>query len=207
MLIRLAEFICSNTTVNKCPVPQLPEYAFIGRSNVGKSSLINTITGKQGLAKTSSQPGKTQLINHFLINANWYLVDLPGYGYAHVSKTFREKWGKMSNQYLLQRQNLLTTFVLIDARIEPQPIDIQFIEWMGTHKLPFVILFTKTDKLTRSQLDTNARAYREFLLKQWEQLPMMVVTSSKTGEGKIPILDYIEETNALFKPVQREAGF
>ncbi len=198
MLIKEALFVISNENINKCPKPDLAEYAFIGRSNVGKSSLINMLTGNNNLAKTSSTPGKTKLINHFLINKTWYIVDLPGYGYARSSKKERSKWQRMIEDYIETRENLMTTFVLVDSRIEPQKKDIAFIEWMGTMQLPFVIVFTKTDKITPNQLGHGVSVYKNELLKQWEELPEMIFSSSKSTLGKDEILNYIEKTNLLF---------
>ncbi|MEI6695526.1 MAG: ribosome biogenesis GTP-binding protein YihA/YsxC [Bacteroidota bacterium] len=198
MLIKEALFVISNENITKCPKPDLAEYAFIGRSNVGKSSLINMLTGNSNLAKTSSTPGKTKLINHFLINKTWYIVDLPGYGYARSSKKERSKWQRMIEDYIETRENLMTTFVLVDARIEPQKKDIAFIEWMGIMQLPFVIVFTKTDKITPNQLGHGVSVYKNELLKQWEELPEMIFSSSKSSLGKDEILNYIEKTNLLF---------
>ncbi len=201
MLIKEALFVISNQNINKCPKPDLPEYAFIGRSNVGKSSLINMLTGNSKLAKTSSTPGKTKLINHFLINKTWYIVDLPGYGYARTSKKDRSNWQKMIEDYIETRDSLITTFVLVDSRIEPQKKDITFIEWMGTMQLPFVIVFTKSDKITPNQLAHNVSVYKKELLKQWEELPEMIFTSSKSMQGKDEILNYVEKTNLLFNKI------
>jgi len=202
MLIKEALFVISNQNITKCPAPDLPEYAFIGRSNVGKSSLINMITGNNNLAKTSSTPGKTKLINHFLINKTWYIVDLPGYGYARSSKKERSKWQRMIEDYIETRENLMTTFVLVDSRIEPQKKDIAFIEWMGNMQLPFVIVFTKTDKITPNQLGHSVSVYKTELLKQWEELPEMIFTSSKSALGKDEILNYVEKTNKLFDKME-----
>ena len=197
MIIKNSKFIISSTDVNSCPKADMPEYAFIGRSNVGKSSLINMLTGKKNLAKTSGAPGKTQLINHFLINKSWYLVDLPGYGFAKRSKEEREKWGEMIHKYLIKRTNLLCTFILIDSRHEPQKSDIDFIEWLGVNQLPFVIVFTKTDKLKKNQLQQNIDIYKEFLLKSWLELPQMFITSAIKNLGKVNILNFIEKTNKV----------
>ncbi len=199
MNIQSAEFVCSNTNYRKCPEPNKPEFAFIGRSNVGKSSLINTLTNRKGLAKTSGTPGKTQVINHFIINGAWYLVDLPGYGFAKTSLTNREKWEQMIREYLVHRTNLLTTFVLIDSRIKPQTIDLEFMSWMGNHNIPFAIAFTKTDKLTKNELHRNMVAYEKKLLESWEQIPERFITSSESGTGTIEILSYIETTIPLFE--------
>ncbi len=199
MNIKEAEFIVSNTNFEKCPAPNFPEYAFIGRSNVGKSSLINMITGKKNLAKTSSTPGKTQLINHFLINKNWYLVDLPGYGYAQASKTSKAAWDKMIKNYLEKRKNLLTVFILIDIRLEPQPIDIRFITWVGEKQIPLCIVFTKADKLSKQQVIFSVEQFKKELRKTWADLPIMYISSSEKKTGRDEILDYIQETNEEFK--------
>jgi GTP-binding protein len=198
MQINDARFIVSNSTHLKCPPPLKPEFAFIGRSNVGKSSLINMICGRKSLAKTSVKPGKTQLINHFLINDEWYLVDLPGYGYAKVSKTERAKWQKMIDNYLQLRLNLLCTFILIDLRIPPQQIDIQIIENFGIRRLPFALVFTKADKLKPSEVETNLLDYKKALSESWEELPDMITTSANDSRGKDEILDYIEKTIPVF---------
>ena len=195
MKIKQAEFLCSNTDYTKCPLPDKPEYAFIGRSNVGKSSLINMLTNQKKLAKTSGTPGKTQLINHFLINEKWYLVDLPGYGYAKVSKTQREKWQKFIQDYLLNRENLVCLFVLIDSRIEAQKIDLEFMEWLGLKQVPFAMVFTKTDKLSSSQLIKNLKAYQQTMLKRWDVLPGIFTTSSESKQGREELLGYIGELN------------
>lgn len=199
MNIKSAEFIISNTKLSKCPAPDKPEYAFIGRSNVGKSSLINMLTGHNSLAKTSSKPGKTQLINHFLINQEWYLVDLPGYGYAKTSQTNREKWGEMIAKYLSKRENLMTVFVLIDSRIDAQDIDLDFIRDAGIKQIPIALLFTKTDKNTLNQTHSKVAKYKKILLQEWSELPPMFITSSVTKKGKEEVLQYIEKTNQLFK--------
>ena len=198
MVIHSAEFVISNTEVDKCPKPTLAEYAFIGRSNVGKSSLINMLTNHKKLAKTSGRPGKTQLINHFVINKEWFLVDLPGYGYAKTSKTNRKKWEKFIEEYLLTRENLLNTFVLIDSRLEPQKIDIEFMEWCATEGLPFSMVFTKTDKLSAVELDKKLAKYKREMLKQWEVLPPYFVTSSVSSKGRDEVMDYIAEINATY---------
>jgi len=199
MQIKSAEFVTSSTSIDRCPEANLPEYAFIGRSNVGKSSLINMITGEKKLAKTSSTPGKTQLINHFLINKNWYLTDLPGYGYAKISKETRSKWEKMIREYLLKRKNLLTTFILIDSRIEPQNSDLEFMEWMGENMLPFVIVFTKTDKLKNNELIKNISHFKKALKESWEELPYLILSSVISSKGEKEILSYIEETNKIYR--------
>ena len=201
MKINYADFIISSTTWTKCPQPTMPEYAMIGRSNVGKSSLINMITGRKKLAKISGTPGKTITINHFQINGEWYLVDLPGYGYARRSKTERAKWEKMIKGYILNRENLMTLFTLIDVRHEPQKNDMEFIEWLGMSNIPFVMVFTKADKLTRNQLESNLATYKKVMLNNWEELPPMIVTSSETGLGKEELLTYVENTNKLFNNV------
>tara|TARA_B100000965_G_C19461340_1_gene699863 strand:+ start:103 stop:699 length:597 start_codon:yes stop_codon:yes gene_type:complete len=198
MTIDSAEFVISNTDLSKCPEPNLPEYAFIGRSNVGKSSLINMLCQRKSLAKTSSTPGKTQLINHFLINQNWYLVDLPGYGYAKVSKQARNKWDKFIKQYLFNRTNLLYTFVLVDSRHKPQKVDLDFMQMLGIKRVPFIIVFTKIDKLSSSVWNKNLTAYKKELLKSWEELPPMISTSSANGFGRDEILQTVEKTNELF---------
>lgn len=198
MNIVTADFVCSNTDYKKCPTPDKPEFAFIGRSNVGKSSLINAITNRKGMAKTSGTPGKTQVINHFVINNSWYLVDLPGYGFAKTAKTNREKWEKMIRDYLQNRTSLLVTFVLVDARLQPQTIDLEFMTWMGTHQLPFVIVFTKSDKLTKNELNRNVSQYSKKLLETWDETPRMFITSSESHVGKDELLQYIEETIPVF---------
>lgn len=203
MVIQSARFITSSNAITQCPDPQCPEYAFIGRSNVGKSSLINCFTGHSKLAKTSSTPGKTQLINHFLINENWYLVDLPGYGYAKSSKKDRQTWKKMIDEYLLSRPNLMCTFLLIDARIPLQKIDLNFMNWMGSHQLPFVIVYTKTDKLNKRKVNPSIQAIRAGILNEWESLPEEFITSSNTGMGMEALGSFIERYNPLFeKPSQ-----
>jgi GTP-binding protein len=198
MKINTAEFIISNTDLKKCPAPQLPEYAFIGRSNVGKSSLINMLTNHKKLAKISSKPGKTQLINHFLINKNWFLVDLPGYGFAKVPKSQRKKFEKMINDYILFRENLMNVFVLIDSRIPAQKIDLDFMEWLGISGIPFSIIFTKADKLTVSKRGGFVESYKKEMLKEWDAMPPYFVTSSETKMGKEEVLNYIEEINKKF---------
>jgi GTP-binding protein len=198
-LIKSAKFIISNTELSKCPAPDMPEYAFIGRSNVGKSSLINMLTGRTSLAKTAVKPGKTQLINHFLINEKWYLVDLPGYGYASVSKEKHEKFEKLISNYILKRTSLLCVFVLIDSRLPMQAIDREFMEWLGEEEVPFVIVFTKADKLSKTKLSENIENYKKEILKQWEELPKYFITSSEKRVGREDLLKFIEETNKLFK--------
>lgn len=198
MIVKTAKFIVSNSYYQSCPKPDKPEYAFIGRSNVGKSSLINKITGIKGLAKTSGKPGKTQLINHFIVNDEWYLVDLPGYGYASIPLKVKKKWETMISGYLQTRKNLLIIFVLIDVRHSPQKKDIDFIENLAEHQMPFALIFTKSDKLTSRKLKENLAAYRKHLSESWEELPPNFVTSSETGLGAEEILDFIEQTNKVF---------
>ncbi|QHL87281.1 YihA family ribosome biogenesis GTP-binding protein [Nibribacter ruber] len=198
MKIKEAKFICSNTRADLCPTTPLPEYAFIGRSNVGKSSLINMLTNYSKLAKTSSFPGKTQLINHFLINDEWYLVDLPGYGWAKVSKDSREAWRKMINYYLKSRPNLACVFVLIDSRLPAQKVDLDFIELLGTMEVPFVLIFTKTDKQSAPKTDANIAAFMQVLKETWEELPPFMKSSSESKEGREEILTFIEQTNDLY---------
>ena len=195
MEIKEARFIVSNTKVEKCPAPDRPEYAFIGRSNVGKSSLINMLTNKKSLAKISGKPGKTRLINHFLIDEEWYLVDLPGYGYAKVPKAERLKWEQFLKKYILKRENLYCLFVLIDSRHKAQPVDLKFMEWLGISEIPFSIIFTKTDKLKPEELEANLKAYEEKLFETWETMPGYFISSSETGAGKNEILDFIENIN------------
>mgnify|MGYP002869005951 CR=1 FL=1 len=195
MLIKTAEYLQSEADWRKCPAPNLPEYAFIGRSNVGKSSLINMLTNNKNLAKTSSKPGKTQTINHFLINKNWYLVDLPGYGFAKTSKTNRARWSKMISDYLLFRENLQLVFVLVDARLEPQRIDIDFINNLGESGVPFAIVFTKTDKNSAGKTVSNIHKMRNVLMETWEELPTMMQSSAVSGVGKDEILNHIETVN------------
>lgn len=193
MEIKQAEFVISNTDVRKCPEGDMPEFAFIGRSNVGKSSLINMLTRHKGLAKTSSTPGKTLLINHFLINKSWYLVDLPGYGYAQRSKTQREQLKKMIDNYVLNREQMYNLFLLIDSRHEPQEIDLEFMRVLGANGVPFSIVFTKADKLSKLRLKTNTETYKKKLLEEWEELPPIFITSSSAAEGRTELLDYIEQ--------------
>ncbi len=199
MHIHSAEFICSNTDIKKCPEPNKPEYAFIGRSNVGKSSLINKMVQRKGLAKTSGRPGKTQLINHFLVNDEWYLTDLPGYGYAKVSKKAKEKFQKLIEDYILERSNLVNLFVLVDSRHEPQLIDLEFMEWLGESGIPFTIVFTKADKLKGgNKLNKNIKAYSKKMLESWEEMPLFFTTSAETGEGTEQLLNYIGQLNRDF---------
>lgn len=195
MIVKNATFVISNSDYRKCPPPQKPEYAFVGRSNVGKSSLINMLTGNGKLAKTSVQPGKTQLINHFEINGEWYLVDLPGYGYARISRAQREKWTKMIKGYLLNRSNLMCVFVLVDSRIPPQEIDIEFINFLGENGIPLMIVFTKTDKQKHGETMQNIAKFKRRMLQDWEELPEMLLSSSVTGYGRDTILDTIEKMN------------
>jgi GTP-binding protein len=198
MEIKTAVYLQSEADWRKCPAPNMPEYAFIGRSNVGKSSLINMLVNNKNLAKTSSKPGKTQTINHFIINKNWYLVDLPGYGFAKTSKTNREKWQKMISEYLLHRENLQVVFELVDSRLEPQQIDVDFINKLGESGIPFVIVFTKADKISTSKAMSNIQKMKNRLCETWEELPLMIKSSSLSRLGKDQILDYIEEINQQF---------
>jgi len=195
MKIVSAEFVISNSDVAKCPGGSLPEYAFIGRSNVGKSSLINMLMQRKNLAKTSGKPGKTQLINHFLINENWHLVDLPGYGYARVSKSSKKKFQKFITNYFEQRQQLVSAFVLVDIRHKPQPIDLEFMQYLGESGIPFGIIFTKVDKLKPKAIERNVKDYCDVLLKTWEELPPYFVTSSSKHIGKEEVLEFIGKTN------------
>ena len=195
MKINSAKFVISNTDVDKCPNEPYPEYAFIGRSNVGKSSLINMLTGHKNLAKTSGKPGKTQLINHFLINDNWYLVDLPGYGYAKVSKDKRKTFQKFIKDYFNKRMQLACTFVLIDSRHKPQKIDLEFMEFLGENGIPFCIVFTKTDKLGKTGLEKNLTHYKKVMLENWEEMPTTFLTSSLDSSGKKEILSFIGQVN------------
>lgn len=188
-----AEFVSSFADVKKCPAPDRPEFAFIGRSNVGKSSLINMLVGRKQLAKTSNKPGKTQTINHFSINDQWYLVDLPGYGYASVSKSLKEGFGKIIDNYVLKRENLDCLFILLDSRLEPQKIDLSFMEWAGSAGVPIGLLFTKSDKLSSNQLHASMKKYENGLLKTWSELPPSFITSSVTKRGKEELLNFIEE--------------
>jgi len=194
-MIKQARFLISNTDVRKCPTPDRPEYAFIGRSNVGKSSLINMLVGQNSLAKVSVKPGKTQLINHFIIDENWYLVDLPGYGYAKIAISVKEKFQKLISRYILERQNLYCLFVLIDIRHSPQQIDVEFITWLGENHIPFAIIFTKADKLGKVSAAKNVAAYTQELKKLWEELPPVLVSSSVDGTGRDEIISFIEKVN------------
>ncbi len=195
MDITSAEFVISNTDVKKCPPGILPEYAFIGRSNVGKSSLINMLTGRKGLAMTSATPGKTMLINHFLINKSWYIVDLPGYGYARRGQKGKSQIQRIIEDYILEREQMTNLFVLIDSRLDPQVIDIEFMGWLGEHGIPFSIVFTKGDKLKGGRLNSNIQQYLKKLKEQWEELPPYFMTSSENRMGKKELLDYIESIN------------
>lgn len=199
MIIHTADFLISNTEIDKCPAPNKPEYAFIGRSNVGKSSLINMLTGRNKLAKVSGQPGKTQTINHFLINDEWYLVDLPGYGYAKTSKKNRDIFSGFTREYVLKRPNLVALFVLVDSRLEPQKIDMEFMEQLGLNGVPFVMVFTKIDKMSSSQLNKNLLEYKRIMLESWESLPHNMKSSSITSYGRDEILNYIESLNKSAK--------
>jgi len=201
MKIQSAEFVISNSDVKKCPKDLIPEYAFIGRSNVGKSSLINMLTGRKNLAKTSGKPGKTQLINHFLINKNWHLVDLPGYGYAKVSKSTKATFQKFITEYFEKREQLVSAFVLVDIRHEAQKIDIEFINYLGENGIPFGIIFTKADKIGKTHIDKHISAYKKELMAQgWEEIPPYFVTSSESEFGKEDVLNYIDNINQeLFK--------
>lgn len=198
MEIRSAEFVSSYVKLDQLPRPEKPEYAFIGRSNVGKSSLINMLTGRKYLAKISSTPGKTQTINHFIINNEWYLVDLPGFGYAKTSKTLRALWKGFTFEYLKQRENLLCVCVLLDSRLEPQKIDLEFMEWLGKNGIPFVMVFTKADKNTKRELVKNLENYQRKMLETWEFLPQIFVTSSEKQTGKEELLAFFDEVNERF---------
>ena len=199
MEIKSAEFVISNTDVKKCPAGNFPEYAFIGRSNVGKSPLINMLTGKKGLAMTSQKPGKTLLINHFIINNNWFLVDLPGYGFAQRGKEGRQNIQRIIEDYILEREQLTNLFVLIDCRHEAQKIDLEFMEWLGENGVPFSIIFTKIDKISKGRLQENLKAYQEKLLETWEELPPILLSSSEKKDGREEILDYIDTINKSLK--------
>ena len=202
MEVKTAEFVISAPVVNMCPADPKPEYAFIGRSNVGKSSLINMLCRNKKLAKTSATPGKTLLINHFIINKEWYLVDLPGYGYAKRSKTEIAKLDRMIRGYILQRHQLVSVFVLVDVRLEPQAIDVEFINWLGQSGVPFCIVFTKADKLSQGKVNTNVEEYKRKLLETWEELPPYIVTSSENKQGRDELLEYIEKINKELKEGQ-----
>jgi GTP-binding protein len=198
MIIKSARFLQSCDTYLKCPKEDKPEYAFIGRSNVGKSSLINILTSVKNLARISTKPGKTQIINHFIINDSWYLVDLPGYGYAKVSKDKKAQWEKFITEYIVKRKNLLCVFVLVDARLEPQVIDVDFMEWLAIDDIPFVIAFTKTDKLKTNELNQHIERYKKYLQGTWETFPHYFITSAQTRKGREEILEFITDTNKLF---------
>ena len=198
-VIKSARFVISNSDVRKCPQDGKPEYAFIGRSNVGKSSLINMLTRHNKLAMTSAMPGKTLLINHFIVNDEWYLVDLPGYGYAKRSKKQNEQLEHIISSYVLDREQMTNLFVLVDSRHEPQKIDLEFFEWLGENGVPFSIVFTKADKVTKTQLASNVEAYRQRLLQEWEELPPVFITSSESALGRDELLGYIEDINASLK--------
>jgi len=199
MEIKTATFVISNTDYKKCPEVNLPEYAFIGRSNVGKSSLINMLTNKKGLAMTSSKPGKTLLINHFIINENWHLVDLPGYGYATTGKKMREQLQSIIENYILYREQLTCLFLLIDIRHEPQKIDLEFMKWLGENGIPFALVFTKLDKIPAMKVKENLKSYQQQLLKEWEELPPVFLTSSEKRTGREELLDYIDSINKQLK--------
>jgi len=195
MNITSAQFVMSNSDINKCPTDNKAEYAFIGRSNVGKSSLINMLTNNKSLAKISVKPGKTQLVNHFIINKEWYLVDLPGYGFAKVAKNTKQRFSKLIFSYIESRTTLINLFVLVDCRHEPQNKDVDFMEWLGVNGIPFSIIFTKADKLSKQKLKDNVIAYEKELLTSWEEMPPYFISSASSGLGKEEILNYIEETN------------
>jgi GTP-binding protein len=198
MIIKSATFICSNTKISALPIANMPEYAFIGRSNVGKSSLINMLVNQHGLAKTSQKPGKTQLINHFLVNEKWYIVDLPGYGYAKVSKNSRESWEKFIRNYITKRESLQCVFVLIDSRLPPQKIDIEFCCWMGEIQIPFVLAFTKSDKQSSAKTNQNIALFKKELSGWFEEIPPVFATSAEKLQGRDEILNFIEQTNLDF---------
>ena len=201
MKIKTAEFVISNTDYKICPVPKMAEYAFIGRSNVGKSSLINALVNKKNLAKISGRPGKTQLINHFIINKEWYLVDLPGFGFAKISKSKRAEFHDMISEYLMNRNNLMCLFVLIDSRHKPQSIDQEFMQWLSEKRIPFAMVFTKTDKLGKIALAKNIGAYKVEMLKSWEELPQIFITSAEKKTGTKEITTFIESLNPQFKEI------
>ena len=201
MKIKTAEFVISNTDYKMCPAPKMAEYAFIGRSNVGKSSLINALVNQKNLAKISGRPGKTQLINHFIINKEWYLVDLPGFGFAKISKSKRAEFHDMISEYLMNRNNLMCLFVLIDSRHKPQPIDQEFMQWLAEEGIPFVMVFTKTDKLGKIALAKNIDAYKVEMLKSWQELPQIFITSAEKKTGTKEIIAFIESLNPQFKEI------
>lgn len=204
MIIKEAAFVISNSDYTKCPKDGKAEYAFIGRSNVGKSSLINMLTGNKKLAKTSGKPGKTQLINHFIVNDDWYIVDLPGYGYAKVSKSARANWEKFIVDYLTKSDQLMNLFVLLDSRLEPQKIDIEFMNWCGEKGIPFAMVFTKIDKLSSTALQKNLAKYKKEMLKYWDALPPVFTTSSESSFGKEKVLNYIDNINESLREVKEE---
>jgi len=199
VVIKEADFITSSPDFRKCPTTKSPEFAFVGRSNVGKSSLINCLVNRKSLAKTSVKPGKTQLINHFLINKQWYLVDLPGYGWAKVSKKLKSQWQKMLNDYFLYRENLACVFTLIDSRLKPQPVDITFLKWLGENKIPFAIIFTKADKVSKNLVSSNILTFKKTMMQDWEEIPDSFISSAKDKRGREEILDYIDR---ILKSIQ-----
>lgn len=199
MQVTKAEYLSSAVNIEDCPKPIYPEYAFIGRSNVGKSSLINMLTDNRSLAHISSTPGKTKTINHFLINGAWYIADLPGYGYARVSQKERAKWEKMIRHYFSKRENLACVFVLFDIRVSPQKNDMEFIEWLGKNGVPFVIIFTKADKITQREREVSVKVYKEKILERWEELPQLFITSAEKKLGRDAVLDFIESVNSDFR--------
>lgn len=200
MIIKSADFVCSNTQISRLPIPIKPEFAFIGRSNVGKSSLINMLVQKKGLAKTSQTPGKTQLINHFLVNEQWYIVDLPGYGYARISKSKKEDWNKFIRSYLDKRESLQCVMVLIDGRLEPQKIDLEFCNWLGEKGLPFILVFTKADKQSNIKTDQNVAKFRKAIMASFEEAPQHFVTSAETLFGRDEVLEFVDGINRNFTP-------
>ncbi|MDB4180910.1 ribosome biogenesis GTP-binding protein YihA/YsxC [Flavobacteriaceae bacterium] len=207
MQIKTAKFVVSNQEVSKCPTNQLPEYAFIGRSNVGKSSLINMLTNQKSLAKTSGRPGKTQLINHFIINENWFLVDLPGYGYARVSKSAKKTFQKFITAYFRDRKQLVSAFVLVDIRHKPQPVDLAFMQWLGEHSVPFSIVFTKADKLRPKAIEDHIDTYKNIVLETWEEFPNYFITSSTNYDGKEALLEYIDTINTDLESAANKLPF
>jgi len=207
MQIKTAKFVVSNQEVSKCPTNQLPEYAFIGRSNVGKSSLINMLTNQKSLAKTSGRPGKTQLINHFIINENWFLVDLPGYGYARVSKSAKKTFQKFITAYFRDRKQLVSAFVLVDIRHKPQPVDLAFMQWLGEHSVPFSIVFTKADKLRPKAIEDHIYTYKNIVLETWEEFPNYFITSSTNYDGKEALLEYIDTINTDLESTANKLPF
>src|ERR1700759_4349668 len=207
MIVKSAEFVCSNTQISKLPPPVKPEYAFIGRANVGESSLINMLVQKKGLAKTSQTPGKTQLINHFLINDSWYIVDLPGYGYARISKSKKEDWNKFIRTYLDKRESLQCVMVLIDSRLEPQKIDLEFCNWLGEKGLSFVLIFTKADKQSSVKTDQNISKFKKALLATFDEVPAICVTSAETQTGRDEVLGFISSVNQNFEVPEFNSEF